>query len=111
MVTTAHSAHEIPLACDLTAIPAGEREQHTSLARQLFFEAAPERRELTGGYAFVFRAGDYERLARFVANERLCCPFFSFTLELAPARGPITLSITGAGGVKQFIRSEFVSQE
>jgi hypothetical protein len=97
----------IPLACDLAAIPAAEREAHAELARQLFFEVIPERHELADGYEFRFGADDYARLVAFIANERLCCPFFRFTLELAPARGPIRLRVTGDGAVKQFLQAEF----
>jgi hypothetical protein len=108
MSTTTHQA--IPIACDLAAIPAGEREAHESLARQLFFEAVPEGEELTDGYAFRFRAEQYPPLVAFIANERLCCPFFRFTLELTPAQGPIWLRITGGDGVKEFIGSEFTQE-
>src|SRR5262245_17195197 len=107
MSTTTDLQHEIPIACDLTAIPAGEREAHETLAKQLFFEAVRERHELANGYAFEFRADEYRQLTDFIANERLCCPFFQFTLEVAPARGPIWLRITGGEGVKAFVQSEF----
>ena len=38
--------------------------------------------------------------------ERLCCPFLTFTLEVSPERGPLLLRLTGAEGVKDFIRAE-----
>ena len=107
MSTTAHEQQEIPIACDLTAIPADEREAHELLAKQLFFEAVPERQELSDGYAFRFRADQYPLLAAFIANERLCCPFFCFTLEVTPAQGPLWLRLTGGEGVKEFIEAEF----
>jgi len=107
MSTTADLQQEIPIACDLTAIPAGEREAHETLAKQLFIETVRERHELADGYAFQFRTEDYPQLVQFIANERLCCPFFRFTLEVAPARGPIWLRIMGGDGVKAFVQSEF----
>ncbi|MFL5806860.1 MAG: hypothetical protein ACJ8CR_34670 [Roseiflexaceae bacterium] len=107
MSTTTHAHQEIPIACDLTAIPAGEREAHELLARQLFFETVPERQELPDGYAFRFRADQYPVLAEFIANERRCCPFFRFTLEVTPAQGPLWLRLTGGDGVKDFIQSAF----
>jgi hypothetical protein len=103
--TPAH--RNIPLACDLGAIPAGERTAHELLAKQLFFDAAPEREDLADGYAFKFRADQYSLVAGFIANERLCCPFFRFTLEVEPAQGPLWLRLTGGDGVKDFIRAEF----
>ena len=38
--------------------------------------------------------------------ERLCCPFITFELHIAPNRGPVLLRLTGAEGVKDFIRAE-----
>jgi hypothetical protein len=111
MLTPTHAPQEIPLACDLTAIPAEQRPAHELLARQLFFEAIPERQELSDGYTFQFRADQYPLLAAFIANERLCCPFFSFTLEVTPAQGPLWLRLTGGDGVKEFIHAEFPKEE
>jgi hypothetical protein len=97
----------IPLACDLTAIPAEAREAHERLARRLFFEAVPEREELPNGYAFQFQADQYPLVVAFIANERLCCPFFRFTLEVPPAQGALWLRVTGEDGVKEFVQAEF----
>jgi hypothetical protein len=94
----------IPLACDLTAIGADVRAGHLELARQLVGHGAAEVRELADGYAFRYPAEQFDQVARFVANERLCCPFFTFALEVAPARGPIWLRITGDSEVKEFLR-------
>jgi hypothetical protein len=107
MSTTTHAHQDIAIACDLTAIPADEREAHEARGRQVWFEAFQERQELSDGYAFRFRADQYPLLVAYIANERLCCPFFRFTLEVTPAHGPIWLRITGGDGVKEFIRSEF----
>ena len=97
----------IPLACDLAAIPAEEREAHELLVKQLFYQPVPKRQELPDGYAFQFRADQYPLVAAFIANERLCCPFFRFTLEVAPAQGSLWLRLTGDEGVKEFIQAEF----
>jgi hypothetical protein len=110
MSTTIDTQQEIPIACDLTAIPADEREAHETLARQLFFETIRERHELVDGYAFQFHADEYPRLVAFIANERLCCPFFHFTLEVTPAHGPIWLRMTGSEGVKEALRLEFTKE-
>jgi hypothetical protein len=96
-----------PLACDLTAIDAEQRAAHRELAAYLVSGAAQERRELADGYAFRFPAERYADLAAFIANERLCCPFFRFVLEVTPAQGPIWLRITGPDGVKLFFEHAF----
>ena len=51
-------------------------------------------------------AEQFDQVTQFIANERLCCPFFSFVLEVTPARGLIWLRITGRAGVKDFLQAE-----
>lgn len=111
--TPGHSENEIletnkdeqPLACDLTVIPADVREEHVIGAPQLF-AAAQAVHELADGYAIRFanEVGRFMTIAKFVENERLCCPFFHFRLEIEPNRGPIWLRLTGAEGVKEMLR-------
>ena len=95
-----------PLACDLTAIPTEQRAAHQTLAQDLLTRAAAETRELPDGYAFRFPAERYVDVAAFIANERLCCPFFTFVLEVTPEHGPIWLRITGRDGVKEVLQAE-----
>jgi hypothetical protein len=45
-------------------------------------------------------------VAEFVGRERLCCPFLTFMLDVAQDQGPLMLRLTGAAGVKDFIRAE-----
>ena len=108
MPTTAPTYQEIPIACDLTAIPADERATHSARAEQLLRTSAAEMQELPDGYAFRYAAAQYELVTQFIANERLCCPFFTFTLEVTPAHGPLWLRITGREEVKDFLQSELV---
>lgn len=95
-----------PFACDMTAIPAAERGTHQELIRRLMSEVVRDIRELPDGLAFRFPAEEYDAVTRFVARERLCCPFLSFALDVTPERGPLWLRLTGAEGVKDFIRAE-----
>ena len=95
-----------PIACDPTAIDAEVRSAHLSAAEQLLRHDAAEMRELPDGYAFRYAADQYAQVAQFIANERLCCPFFTFTLEVTPAQGPLWLRITGRAGVKEFMKQE-----
>lgn len=97
---------ELPLACNLSAIEASQRDEHLSGAARLLFDVAGERQELSNGYAFRFEAEHYREIVDFIANERLCCPFFHFSLDIAPGHGPIWLHITGNGDVKTFLRAE-----
>jgi hypothetical protein len=45
----------------------------------------------------------------FIANERLCCPFFGFTLEIEPEGGALWLRLIGPEGIKLFIRAEMAN--
>jgi hypothetical protein len=95
-----------PFACDMTAIPAAERPAHHELIRRLMDHLLEETRELPDGLEFRFPADEYDSVVRFVARERLCCPFLSFTVDVTPGRGPLCLRLTGAEGVKDFMRAE-----
>jgi hypothetical protein len=93
-----NSELEIPLACDLGALAVECRAEHIASARHLLANVATERQELPDGYRFRFLAEEYARIVEFIGNERLCCPFFRFMLEVTPAQGPLWLHITGPGG-------------
>jgi hypothetical protein len=94
------------LACVPSAIPVAERTAHFSLARILFAELAEERSDLGNGYAFRFSPDALEALARFVANERKCCPFMSFELLLAAESGSLWLRMTGPEGTREVLQAE-----
>jgi hypothetical protein len=100
------TTHDLPIACDLTAINADVRSTHLEAAKQLLNAGAREVQELTDGFAFRYAAEQYAQVTQFIANERLCCPFFTFVLEVTPGNGPIWLRITGQAGVKDFLQSE-----
>jgi hypothetical protein len=97
---------QAPLACVPGAIPPGERPAHFALARRLFAEAVRERRDLPDGLAFRFAADRFDEAARFVANERRCCPFLHFELSVAPADGPVRLRMTGPPGTRALLEAE-----
>jgi hypothetical protein len=94
------------LACVPSAIPAAERASHFALARELFAQLARERTELPDGYAVRFHAGAFEAVARFVENERRCCPFMNFYLSVVRESGPLWLRMTGPAGTREVLRAE-----
>jgi hypothetical protein len=96
------------LACDLTAISASVREEHVLTAPQLF-AAAQEAQELSDGYAIRFpnEPGRFMAIAKFIENERLCCPFFNFGLNIESNSGPLWLRLTGGEGVKEILQTTF----
>jgi hypothetical protein len=96
-----------PFACDMTAIAPEQRRAHLATIEKLF-RSVKAIQELPNGYAFHLpNESDLLRLAvEFVTLERLCCPFFGFSLEVEPEGGALSLSLTGRDGVKPFILAE-----
>jgi hypothetical protein len=102
------SQEQPTFACNLHALTAAQREQHAKVTEQLMSEVLA-RTALPDGYALQFapQAATLELLAQFVTHERLCCPFFRFTILVEPEGGPFWLHLTGQEGVQSFIRAEF----
>ena len=96
----------VPLACVAGAIPADERSAHFALLKRLFGEDARERRVIADGYAFRFGAASFDDVARFIARERLCCPFLTFHLELAQSSDLLWLQLTGPEGTRELLDAE-----
>ena len=98
---------EIPIACDWSALTAEQQERQRSLYRRLR-ENVREVRELDNGYAFRHSPdGDVLlAIAEFVANERLCCPFFDFALTVERGGGPVWLRMTDEGEAKHVLEAE-----
>ena len=98
---------EIPIACDLDALTPAERARRCTLVDALG-HAIVGRTELD--YGFELRVDparlDLPALAEWIALERRCCPFLHFRLELAAGGGPVTVALSGANGVKDFLRAE-----
>lgn len=94
------------IACVPGAIPADERAAHFALIRSLFGAAAESREPCGDGYAYRFPPDALEGVSRFVLNERKCCPFLSFSLEITPADGPVWLRLTGPEGTREFLDAE-----
>ena len=102
--------HIPAIACDFNAIKADEREGHETTVRQLF-AAVQGVQELPNGYAFRLPTDSaiLMQAADFIANQSLCCPFFRFTLEIEPDKGPVWLKLSGADLVKEFISAEVMT--
>jgi hypothetical protein len=103
----ANAEQHSPFACDMSAIEPDKRGEHMTTISELF-RAVLESRELSSGYAFRL-PNDADSLlmaAKFIALEKLCCPFFGFALEIEPEGGAVWLSLTGRDGVKPFILAE-----
>lgn len=94
-----------PVACVPGAIPAGERSDHFARAKRLL-QFATDRTELPNGYAFSFDTTALTEVARFIENERKCCPFITFELKVTPDAGPLHLRMTGPEGTRAVLEAE-----
>jgi len=74
-----------PFVCNMHAIAAAQREQHIATAVRVF-RAVQTIQELPNGYAFRLpnETTLLMQAVEFIANERLCCPFFSLAVEIEP---------------------------
>jgi hypothetical protein len=101
-----NTEHEPVLACNLEAIPQARRAEHEEIAQHVF-AAVQEMRELPTGYALRLpnESDMLQKVIAFISDERLCCPFFHFDLDIAANKGPVWLSLTGATDVKPFLQS------
>jgi hypothetical protein len=103
-----HASEAIPIACNLNAIPADVRPAHEALAEQMF-KSVVKREELPDGYTFHWWVTNenLQQTAVYIANERLCCPFFRFEIIVKPGKETFALKLTGSTGVKEFLTAQF----
>jgi len=97
-----------PIACDMNVFTSVEREAHIQNTRQLY-DTVQAIHEISNGYEFLFPCNTetVAKLAEFIVNERLCCPFLEFDLKIAPNDQPISLTLSGPEGTREFLREEF----
>jgi hypothetical protein len=94
--------------CNIRALNPVERTEHKQLTEGLI-AARKEIVETEKGYEFQFDPSTVSlaELARWVAAEGKCCPFFDFHIDLERAGSLLCLRLTGEDGIKPFIRTEF----
>lgn len=98
--------HAVDLACMPGAIAPEERAAHFELGRRLLGELAQERVDLPSGIAIRLESGEFQQVARFIDNERKCCPFLHVEIEIGPGTGPMWLRLTGPSGTRELIEAE-----
>lgn len=98
--------------CNVNALTASQRARHLELTKKLV-EKRQQIVEMEKGYEFQFRPEDVSiaELAEWTMLESKCCPFFDFHIDLENEGKLACLRLTGAEGVKAFIRSEFHASE
>ena len=104
---TKSEKEESPCACNLHVFNQVEKQRHSELMRKLD-EATLETAELEDGYGFKLRVNvvTVTDVAEWITYERLCCPFFSFEIELQPENRALWLRLRGGTKVKEFLRPD-----
>jgi hypothetical protein len=100
-------SNEIELFCNLDAIE--DREAHVAVSEQVF-EAVINTRETPDGYEFRLPVEQLKNVAVWMSNERLCCPFFHFSLNLAPQSDHLWLGLGGSDTVKALIKADIIEK-
>jgi hypothetical protein len=108
MLDTQQEAEAVPLACLLT----GEDLTARSEVVRPLMASHQKMQELEDGYAFQFpgEAEWIQRVVSIIAEERMCCPFFTFELQFEPNLGPIWLRLRGSADIKAILRDEWLTQ-
>jgi hypothetical protein len=98
----------IIIACDLSALPEERRDKHIADSQRLLARVDSVR-ELPDGYALRLpdENGILARIADFINDDRLCCPFIHFGMDVEPHRQGIWLILRGGGEIKTFLAAEF----
>jgi hypothetical protein len=96
------------LVCNMDVFTPARREAHIHATTQLV-HLMQQVQEIEHGYEFTFlnETDLIVRIAEFIANERLCCPFLNFTLHVPSSNESPSLSLTGPLGTLEFLRAEF----
>src|SRR6185369_2316614 len=97
-----------PLVCSMDVFTPAQRDSHVENTMQLM-QAVQRIQEVENGYQFTFSAETelITKVAEFISNERLCCPFLNFTLKVNSDSEPMSLSLAGPIGTQEFLRLEF----
>ena len=59
--------------------------------------------EVEDGLRLTFPAASFADVAAVIDAERACCRFLRFTLVVEPDGGPLSLTLTGPPGTRDFL--------
>ncbi|MGH7818626.1 MAG: hypothetical protein ACREQ9_02540 [Candidatus Binatia bacterium] len=99
------NAVESPIACNVEPFSPEERRRWQELGSR-WQASVQEIRELPDGYAFRIPSDAAAIVAavEWMTLDRICCPFFTFSLEIEREHGPVWLTLTGREGAKEMLR-------
>lgn len=98
---------ELVIFCDLSVFTDEERTRHMQVSQELF-AAITEIQESDAGYALRLpdEAGMILKIADFINDDRRCCAFIHFGMEVEPNSNAIWLTLKGGADVKAAIRGD-----
>jgi hypothetical protein len=98
----------LPIVCELT--PEALRARRDRLLPGLA-ERAIRREETADGYVLTFAASSetLHAIAAVVDAERQCCRWLRFAVAVEPGGGPISLTLSGPDGSREFLSALFDS--
>ncbi len=105
---SSNSISEPIIACNPRAIDEANRDAHVDLSKEIFASSILlEVKELPHGYGFrlPLETPMIHKVAQFIANERLCCNFFTFTMIVGEQ---FWLELTGTEDVKHIIKMDIL---
>ena len=93
--------------CDLSVFTDTEREHHMQVAQELFAKTI-ELRESEDAYALRLpdEDGIILKMAEFIQDDRKCCAFINFGIDIEPQGKGIWLLLKGGAEVKEAIKSD-----
>jgi hypothetical protein len=91
----------IPLACRLDAIPSDARPEHIRLARDVVIGRRDQVTELEDGWSIRYAGDLFLDLARWMENERRCCPFLAFRMDVTT--DAVVVELRGPPGAKELL--------
>ena len=95
-------------SCNMDVFTPAQREAHIRTTTDLI-RAIQSVQGVENGYELWFpnETEFITQIAEFISNERLCCPFLKFNLNVASDTEPLSFTLTGPIGTQEFLRAEF----
>jgi hypothetical protein len=99
---------DLPIMCELT--PEALRARRDNVLAGLV-QRATKHEETAEGHVFTFDASSeiLKMLTAMIDAERQCCRWLRFAVAVEPDSGPITLTLSGPAGAREFLSALFAT--
>lgn len=98
----------LPVACDLHVFDPVSRARHRALLSDVVKARHVGVHDLPDGIELVYPVdrGLVAALATWIVDERRCCPFLTFELEVGPGDPRLRLRLRGPEGTRELLMHE-----